>query len=60
MVELKTFKFLLQHLYLLPICCFSGVVTARLPHYLIDDGLRISVDVKPVNPKFGSDAQTIH
>jgi hypothetical protein len=34
-------------------------VTARLPHYLIDNDLRVSTVVKPLDPKFGGDAQTI-
>jgi hypothetical protein len=36
-----------------------GVVIVRLSHYLIDDELKISVDVKPLNPKFSGDAQTV-
>jgi hypothetical protein len=59
MVELKTIKFLLQPSYLLPVGCHAGVVTIRLSHYLIDDELKVSADVKPLNPKFGGDAQTV-
>jgi hypothetical protein len=36
------------------------IATTQLPHYLIDDELRVSVYVKPLNPKFGGDAHTIH
>jgi hypothetical protein len=56
MVELETVKFLLQPSYLLPVCRHEGVATDRLSHYLIDDELRVSMDVKPLNPKFGDDA----
>jgi hypothetical protein len=33
-------------------------MTVRLSHYLIDIELRVSTDVKPLNPEFGGDAQT--
>jgi hypothetical protein len=59
-MELKTIKFLLQPSYFLPVGCHAGVVTFRLSHYLIDDKLRVSANVKPLNSKFGGDAQTIN
>jgi hypothetical protein len=34
--------------------------TARLSHYLIDDELKVPVNVKPLNPKFGGDAHTVY
>jgi hypothetical protein len=55
MVELETIEFLLQPPYLLPVCHHMGVVIARLSNYLIDNKLRVSMDVKPLNPKFGGD-----
>jgi hypothetical protein len=59
MVELKTVEFSLQLSYLLPVRSQARVTTVRLPHDLIDDELRVSVDIKPLNPKLGSDAQTV-
>jgi hypothetical protein len=59
MVELEAIKFLLQLPNLLPVCGHAGVRIVRLSHDLIDDKLRVSVDVKPLNPKFGSDAHTV-
>jgi hypothetical protein len=41
------------------VCRHVGVVTVRLPHDLVDGELRVIVDVKPLNPKLGSDAQPI-
>jgi hypothetical protein len=59
MVELKAIEFLLQLSYLLPVCSLVGVAIVRLSHDLIDDELRVSADVKPQNPKFGGNAQTV-
>jgi hypothetical protein len=56
MMKLETIKFFLQLSYLLPVCHHMGVTTVQLSHYLIDDKLRVSVDVKPLNPEFGGDA----
>jgi hypothetical protein len=53
MVELETIKYLLQPPYVLLVCRHAGFATTRLSHYLVDDKLRVSVDVKPWNPKFG-------
>jgi hypothetical protein len=41
------------------VCRHAGVMTVRLPHYLIDDEIRVSMDVEPLNPKFGGNAQSI-
>jgi hypothetical protein len=59
-VDLKTVEFLLQPSYLVPVYHHVGVTASRLSHYLIDDELRGSADVKSLNPKFCSDVQTIH
>jgi hypothetical protein len=56
MVELKTIELLLQLLNLLPVCSHARVVTVQLSHDLIDNKLIVSMDIKPLNPKFGSDA----
>jgi hypothetical protein len=59
MVELKTVEFSLQLSYLLPVRSQARVMTVQLPHDLFDDELRVSTDIKPLNPKLGSDAQTV-
>jgi hypothetical protein len=59
MMKLETIEFFLQPPYLLPVSHHAGVVTVQLSHYLIDNKLRVSTDVKPLNPKFGGDAQAI-
>jgi hypothetical protein len=59
MVELKVVKFLLQLPNLLSVCSHAGVMIVWLSHDLIDDELRVFADVKPMNPKFSGDAQTI-
>jgi hypothetical protein len=41
------------------VCRHAGVMAVRLPHDLVDDELRVTVDVKPLNPKLGSDARVI-
>jgi hypothetical protein len=45
--------------FLLPICSHVGVTTVRLSHDFIDNKLRVFANVKLLNPKFGSDAQTV-
>jgi hypothetical protein len=55
MLELKVVKFLLQLPNLLLVCSHLGVMTVPLSHDLVDDELRVSTDVKPLNPKFGGD-----
>jgi triacylglycerol esterase/lipase EstA (alpha/beta hydrolase family) len=59
MMKLETIEFFLQPPYLLPVCHDAGVVIVRLSHYLVDDELRVSADVKLRNPKFGGDAPVI-
>jgi hypothetical protein len=59
MVELEAIKFLLQFPNILPVCGHKGVMIVRLSHDLIDDKLRVSVDVKSLNPMFSGDAHTI-
>jgi hypothetical protein len=59
MVKLEAVKFLLQLSYLLSVCIHAGVTTIRLFHDLIDDEPRVSVDIKPLNPMFGGNVQTV-
>jgi hypothetical protein len=58
-MDLKAVKFLLQLPNLLPICSHAGVTIVRVYHDLIDDNLRVSMDVKTLNPKFINNAQTV-
>jgi hypothetical protein len=58
-LEFKAVEFLLKLSYLLAICCHARVTTIRLPYDLVDGELRVTVDVKPLNPKLGGNAQAI-
>jgi hypothetical protein len=35
------------------------VVSIRLPHHLVDDELRVTVNVEPLDPELSSDVQAI-
>jgi hypothetical protein len=59
MVELETVELFLQLPNLLPVCSHVGVTTIRLSHNLIDNELSVSMDIKPLNPKFSGDVQTV-
>jgi hypothetical protein len=54
-MELKAIELFLQHPNLLSICRHVGVATVQLSHHLVDDEIRVTVDVKSLNPEFGSD-----
>jgi hypothetical protein len=56
MMKLETIKFFLQPSYLLLVGHHAGVTIVRHSHYLLDHELRVSTEVKPLNPEFGSDA----
>jgi hypothetical protein len=58
-VELETIKLLLQLPNLLSVCHHAGVMTFRLSDDLVDDELRVTAYIKPLNPKLGSDAHAI-
>jgi hypothetical protein len=55
-MELETVELFLQPSNLLSICCYVGVVAVRLSHDLVEDELRVTMDVKPLNPELGGDA----
>jgi hypothetical protein len=38
----------------------AGVATVRLPHYLVENELRVALDAKPLDPELDSNAQAIH
>jgi hypothetical protein len=55
MMKLKTVECFLWLPHLQPVCRHAGVMTARLSNYLIGDELRVSMNIKPLNPEFSSD-----
>jgi hypothetical protein len=59
MMKLETIKLLLQFPNLWTVCHHAGVMVVRLPHDLIDDELRVTMNIKPLNPKLSCDAHTI-
>jgi hypothetical protein len=59
MMELKIVKLFLQPPNLLSICHHERVMAVRLSHDLVDDELRVTVDVKPLNPEFSGDAHAV-
>jgi hypothetical protein len=56
MVELKTIKLPLQPSNLLSVYSHTGIMTVRLSHGLVEDEVRVTVDIKPLNPMLGGDA----
>jgi hypothetical protein len=56
MMELKTVELFLQPPNLHSICHHARVAVVRLFHDLVDDELRVTTDVKPLNPKLDGDA----
>jgi hypothetical protein len=59
MMKFETIELLLKLSNLLSVCRHAGVTTIQLPHDLVDNELRATLDVKPLDPKLGSKAQTI-
>jgi hypothetical protein len=59
MVELKTIELLLQLPNLLPVCRYAVIAVVWLTHYLLDDQLRVTTDIKPLNPKLDDNAQAV-
>jgi hypothetical protein len=55
MMKLKTVELLLQPPNLLSVCCHAGVIAVRLSHELVDDELRVTVDVKSLDPELNGD-----
>jgi hypothetical protein len=58
MMKFKAIE-LLTISYLLAVCRHAWVMTIRLPHDLVDDELRATVDVEPLDPELDSDTQAI-
>jgi hypothetical protein len=51
MLKFKTIELLLKLSYLLAVCHHAEVVAIRLHHDLVDDELRVIMDVKPLDPQ---------
>jgi hypothetical protein len=55
----ETVKLLFKLSYLLLVYRHAGVMAIRLPHDLVDDELRVTTEVKPLDPELDGDAQTV-
>jgi hypothetical protein len=58
-IKYKAIEFLLKLSDLLSVCHHAGITAIRLPHDLVDDELRIVMDVKPLDPELGGDVQAV-
>jgi hypothetical protein len=59
MTKFKAIELLFMLSNLLTVCCHVGVMIVRLPDDLVDDELRVTTDVKPLDPKLDGDAQAV-
>jgi hypothetical protein len=55
-MKFKVIEFLLELSYLLAVCHHEGVMAIRLPHDLVDDELKVTTNVKPLDPELIGDA----
>jgi hypothetical protein len=58
-VKFETIELLLKLSILLTVCLNAGVVAVRFPHDLVDDKLKVTADVKPLDPELDGDAYAI-
>jgi hypothetical protein len=58
-MKFETIKLHLKISYILIVCCHAGDMAVQLPHDLVDDELRVTVDVKLLDPELGSDAEAV-
>jgi hypothetical protein len=58
-MKFKAIELLLVLSHLLSVCCHVGVTTVRLPHDLVDDELRVTTNVKPLDPELGGNAEVV-
>jgi hypothetical protein len=56
MMKFEAIELRFELSYLLAVYHHAGVAAIRLPHDLVDDELRVAVDVKPLDPDLGGDA----
>jgi hypothetical protein len=54
-MKFKAIEFLLEPSYLLTMGCHAWVTTIQLPHDLVDNDLRLTMDVKPLDTELSSD-----
>jgi hypothetical protein len=59
MVKCKTVELLLKLPYLLVVCRHARVMAIRLPHNLVDNELRVTADVEPLDTELDSDVYVI-
>jgi hypothetical protein len=59
MMKLETIKLLLELSDLLSVCHHAGVMIVQLPHDMVDDELRVIVDVKLLDPELDGDAHVV-
>jgi hypothetical protein len=59
MMKLETIELLLQLPNLLSVCHNVGVTAVRLPHDFVYNELRVTMNVKPLNPELSGDVQVI-
>jgi hypothetical protein len=57
MIKFKTIKHLHNLSYLLVVCRHVATVTVQFPLNLVDNEFRVAMDVKPLDPELGNDAQ---
>ena len=60
MIELEAVESILQPSDFLVVCLHLGVVAARLLHDLVDDQLRVALDIKSSDAQLNGDAQAIN
>ena len=58
-MQLDPLEFVLKFAHLLAICCHEGAFARGLLHDLVDDQLRVTVDVEPRSAKLDGDAQSV-
>jgi hypothetical protein len=54
-MKFKTVEFLLEISYLVVVCYHTGVMAVWLPYDLVDDKLKVTADVKPLDPELRGD-----
>jgi hypothetical protein len=59
LMKIETIELILKLSNLLLVCHHAGVAAVRLPHDLVDDELRVTVDVKPLDPELNDDEQSV-
>jgi hypothetical protein len=59
-MKIEIIEFLLKLPYLLAVCRHVGVTLIRLPHDLVADELRVTVDVKPLDLKLSGNVLAVN